>query len=227
VVGLFSCCAWSYPRYGDVHHAGPCSESVADVLVVVHGGSYMSVPGHDHTWRGFACRCLPYVTFRRMRSNIHSGCPIFFDTRSTVETPVPRSPMAKADRPYGAMTTRLKPFMGAYNRADDDSMTLVMYDAPKSECGWVMMRLVAVGVGLYHWIRVSASQTCSAAASQTCSMETWSAAPPPRLARRGLGRPLCLADLFDGDLVGCSVSQTCSLRTWSAAPPLRLCLMRT
>jgi hypothetical protein len=42
---------------------------------------------------------------------------------------------------------------------------------------------------------------------------------PCKLTRRGLGRPLRLADLLGRDLVVHLTSQTCSAGTWSSAPP--------
>jgi hypothetical protein len=58
-------------------------------------------------------------------------------------------------------------------------------------------------------------------ALQTCSAWTGSVAPPRILARRGLARSPCLADLL-GSLVIRPASHTCSARAWWFAPPCRL-----
>jgi hypothetical protein len=54
------------------------------------------------------------------------------------------------------------------------------------------------------------------------SLSAWSVALPPTLARRGLGRSSCLADLLGGGLIGHLASKTYSVRTWSFVPPCRL-----
>jgi hypothetical protein len=87
------------PRYGAVHRASPCSESVIDVLAVVCGRFCESVSGHGRMWCGFAYRCVSRVTFRRTWTHIHSvlACCPFFEMLVTVDTLVLRYPMTEAN----------------------------------------------------------------------------------------------------------------------------------
>lgn len=102
------------PRYSVVHRAGPCSESVIDVLAVVRGRSCESVSRHSRMCCGFAYRCVSRVTFRRTWTHIRSVmvCYPFFEMLVTVETPVLRSPMIEADRPHKATRVRLNSSWG-------------------------------------------------------------------------------------------------------------------
>jgi hypothetical protein len=75
-----------------VHHTGPCSESVVDLLVVVHGGSHRSV-----LWCGRAWAASPVVTSLVLPAIVHwhtlgmAYCLVFPDIWVTIETQVLRS----------------------------------------------------------------------------------------------------------------------------------------
>jgi hypothetical protein len=78
-------------------------------------------------------------------------CVVFSDVQATVKTPMLRSP--------------LKPLLCSVRTF---------------RRGMVMTRLVVMGAGSHHWVRVSTSwhnDLVGRSASQACSVGTWSAAP--------------------------------------------------
>jgi hypothetical protein len=62
-------------------------------------------------------------------------CPVFSNMWATVETPVLRSPMTEADRPYGAIGGMFELFAGAYKCDDDEPLALVLYSVRMSGRG--------------------------------------------------------------------------------------------
>jgi hypothetical protein len=91
---------------------------------------------------------------------------------------------------------------------DGDFSTCLRCVARLPRCGLRMARLVVADVGQ--------QPQAGAPSSRVHSVGTRSFVPPRGPIRRGLRRPLCLANLLDGDLVIHLASQTCSTGTWSS-----------
>jgi hypothetical protein len=145
--------------------------------------------------------------------------PVLFSMWVNVETLVLRSPMNGVDRPHKAVGMRLRSYAAAYNHVDHDLSTPFGMPRLWFGCGR--------GLVVLTWVS-----------------STGSALPPCRVARRRDGRPLRLARLLEGGMVGCSASQGVgrSLRLaglldeglvgrsvsqgWSAAPPRRVARQR-
>jgi hypothetical protein len=88
-----------------------------------------------------------------------------------------------------------------------------------SLCTWYQAIRWVVLLLRQSFIRMLNKDLVIDSASQGCSVETWSSAPPREVARQGLGRLLRLARLLGRDLIARSSSQGCSVGSSSPTPP--------
>jgi hypothetical protein len=114
--------------------------------------------------------------------------------------------VTKADRPYGAMGACLNCMQGC------TSVLMIIPGAHPARCAHVRA-WIGDDTSCRSWCRFAPLDS----GLRLAGLETWSAASPGRLARQGLGRSLCLADLL-----GRFVSQSFLAGTWSTAPSYRL-----